>query len=160
MNFSEHKVENLRPLDSSRVHNSHGGGDRLPPLPCRLWTDQIYHLHHLIWVWVIEKHMQTYLIVSFQILWLKESEPEPLLHLDHLLFGEMATNHQRNLWQHHNQLHQLAAWTNETKISQIHVGRGTAFSSCRGEWFLSKLIYLFDPFGTFEIWNSLIFRGH
>ena len=43
----------MRPMDSSWLHNSHGGAHRLPPLPCRLWTDHLLDLHHLKQVQVI-----------------------------------------------------------------------------------------------------------
>ena len=53
----------------------------------------------------------------FQALWLKKPEPEPVLRLESLLPGEMATCHQLDLWKHNNWLHQWTARAQETGVS-------------------------------------------
>ena len=126
----------MRPMDSSGVHNSHGGANWLPPLPCWLWIDHLLDLHHLKQVQVINILIYMYTVhENIQVVWLKKYELEPLLQLDQHLSGEMAANHQRNLRQHQHHLRRRAAWTHETKIPTSHDWGRTTFSSFRGEWF-------------------------
>ena len=90
-------------------------------------------------------HFLSHLFPFLQGLWLEKPEPEPFLHLDRLLTGEVATGAELDLWKHHHDIHQRSDRACQIGVSNNETARKwTPVISYTGNVFCNDQAFNFD----------------